>query len=158
MGFFSRLKLDYPVSMGEYQFPSSPEEPMVLHLVYVPAVPRRGLDVRRQFRGARQVLYDMTLEDFEARVQDELTRMLGPGGFDADIDILGVTVNRWGHGYSYTGDPLSDDEHQGFEPYVKARERSGRVAIANADAAWTPFTHAAIEQAHRAVGELLGGG
>jgi hypothetical protein len=26
--------------------------------------------------------------------------------------------------------------------------------IANADAAWTPFAAAAIEQAHRAVGEL----
>jgi hypothetical protein len=32
----------------------------------------------------------------------------------------------------------------------------GQVAIANADAAWSAFTHVPIEQAHRAVGELLG--
>lgn len=29
------------------------------------------------------------------------------------------------------------------------------VTIANADAAWAPFAHAAIDQAHRAVDELL---
>jgi hypothetical protein len=29
------------------------------------------------------------------------------------------------------------------------------VAIANSDAAWDPYAHAAIAEAHRAVGELL---
>ena len=43
MGFFSRLKLDYPVSIGDYRCPRSPDEPMVLHLVHVPTVPDRGL-------------------------------------------------------------------------------------------------------------------
>ena len=43
-------------------------------------------------------------------------------------------------------------------PYEVARKRAGRVAIANADAAWTPFAHEAIAQAHRAVGELLNDG
>jgi hypothetical protein len=36
-----------------------------------------------------------------------------------------------------------------------ARTRCGRVAIANADAVWTPPASAAISQAHRAVGELV---
>ena len=100
-------------------------------------------------------MYEMTFEDFEAKVRDELTRMLGPGGFDADRDILAITVNRWGHGYSYMGDPLFEKGRPGPEPYEIARARVGRVAIANADAAWAPFTHVAIAQAHRAVGELL---
>jgi len=157
MGFFSRLKLDYPVSMGEYRFPSSPADPMVLHLVYVPTVPRTGLDARRRYRAAREVLYAMTLEDFEAQVRDELARMLGPGGFDAGRDILAITVNRWGHGYSYMSDSLTAEDHPGSDPvYARARRRIGRVAIANADAAWSAFTHVAIEQAHRAVDELLG--
>jgi len=157
MGFFSRLKLDYPVSMGDYRCPSSPDEPMVLHLVYVPTLLRRGLNAREQFRGGREVMYQMTLGDFEAKVRDELTRMLGRGGFDAYTDILGITVNRWGHGYSYTGDPLFEKERPGSEPFRRARRRVGNVAIAGSDAAWTPYTHAAIEQADRAVGELLDG-
>ena len=153
MGFSSRLKLDYPVSLGAYRCPRSPDEPMLLHLVHVPAQPGGGT-ARERFRAGRTQLYDVSLEDFEARARDELTRMLGPGGFQAERDIAGITVNRWGHGYSYFGDPLLNGSP---EPpaYEVARLRAGAVTIANADAAWTPFAHAAIDQAHRAVGELL---
>jgi spermidine dehydrogenase len=155
MGFFSRLKLDYPVSMGEYRFPSSPDEPMVLHLVHVPTAPNLGLPVREARRRARQTLYDTAFQDFEFHVRDELGRMLGPGGFDADADIAAITVNRWGHGYSYSGDELHDPEGDAREPFLTARRRCGNVAIANADAAWMPLASAAIEQGHRAAGDLL---
>ena len=152
MGFFTRLKLDYPVSLGTYRCPRSPDEPMLLHLVHVPAQPGGGT-VRQRYRAGRAALLAMTFEEFEGQVRDELTRMLGPGGFDADRDIAGITVNRWGHGYSYAGDPLLGAD-EGV-PYEAARARAGNVAIANSDAGWTPFAHAAIDQAHRAVGELL---
>jgi spermidine dehydrogenase len=155
MGFFSRVKIDYPVSLGTYRFPSSPDEPMLLHLVHVPTVPFRELTAREEFRAGREILYELTFEEFEEKVRDELTRMLGPGGFDADRDIAAITVNRWGHAYSYMGDPLSDPVVVGEQPYEIARACVGWVAIANADAGWTPFAHAAIDQAHRAVGELL---
>ena len=156
MGTFSRVKLDYPVSLGDYRFPRSPDEPMMLHLVHVPAQPDGGT-VRQRFRKGREQLFDMTFADFEGRIRDELTRMLGPGGFDADRDIAGVVVNRWGHGYSYGGDPLLGPGAEEPPPYLAARARAGNVTFANADAGWTPFAHAAIDQAHRAVGELLDG-
>ena len=151
MGFFSRLKLDYPVSIGDYRCPRTPDEPMVLHLVHVPTVPNRGLPTADARRAARQLLYDTSFDDFEFHVRDELTRMLGPGGFDAEKDIAAITVNRWGHGYSYSGEGLMPTEER---PYEVARARAGRVAFANADAVWTPMASAAIEQAHRAVSEL----
>jgi spermidine dehydrogenase len=156
MGFFSRVKLDYPVSLGDYAFPRSPSDPMVLHLVHVPSVGAPGMDLRSRFRAARSVLYAMPFEQFEQKVRDELGRMLGPGGFDAVRDIAAITVNRWGHGYSYAGSPLFDDHPEGDEPYVAARRRVGRVGIANSDAGWEPYAHGAIDQAHRAVEELLG--
>jgi spermidine dehydrogenase len=154
MGFFSRLKLDYPVSIGSYRCPRSPGEPMVLHLVHVPVVPMHGMSLREERRAARQVLYDTTFGSFEEHVRDELTRMLGAGGFDADRDIAAITVNRWGHGYSYSKNTLSDPHSDGPQPYETARTRCGQVSFANADAAWAPYAHAAIAQAHRAVGEL----
>jgi len=154
MGFFSRLKLDYPVSIGEYRFPSSPDEPMVLHLVHVPTVPNHDLPRREQNRQARQLLYDTTFEDFEFHVRDELARMLGPGGFDPDADIAAITVNRWGHGYSYAGDRLHAADEDARRPYELARTRCGNVAIANADAAWMPLASEAIAQAQRAVTDL----
>ena len=152
MGFFTRVKLDYPVSLGTYRCPRTPDEPMLLHLVHVPAQPGGGT-VRQRYRAGRAALLAMTFEEFEWQVRDELTRMLGPGGFDADRDIAAITVNRWGHGYSYAGDPLLGTDEGA--PHEAARARAGNVAIANADAGWMPFAHAAIDQAHRAVGELL---
>jgi spermidine dehydrogenase len=154
MGFFSRVKLDYPVSLGDYRCPRSPDEPIMLHLVHVPAQPGGGT-ARRRFRDGRTQLFELGFADFEREIRDELARMLGPGGFDADRDIAGIVVNRWGHGYSYFGDPLLGPDAEEPPPYLAARERAGDVAFANADAAWTPFAHAAIDQAHRAVGDLL---
>ncbi len=81
--------------------------------------------------------------------------MLGTGGFDADRDIATITVNRWGHAYSYMGDPCSDPVSASPKPFEVTCARVGRVAIANSDAAWVPFVHVAIDQGHRAAGELL---
>ena len=155
MGFFSRVKLDYPVSLGDYRCPRAPDEPMVLHLVHVPVVREPTLDLRTRLRGARALLYTTPFDTFERQARDELTRMLGPGGFDADADIAAITVNRWGHGYSYTENSLFDAPANGSEPRELARARVGRVTIANSDAAWDPYAHAAIAEAHRAVNELL---
>ncbi|MCC7040137.1 MAG: NAD(P)-binding protein [Burkholderiales bacterium] len=156
MGFYSRVKLDYPVSLGDYRFPRRPDEPMVLHLVHVPVVRGSGIDLRTRLRAARTELYTMPFATFEARARDELTRIVGPGGFDADRDIVAITVNRWGHGYSYAGSLLDGDDGDGGKVPALARRRAGRVAFANADAAWDPYAHAAIDEARRAVDELLG--
>jgi spermidine dehydrogenase len=156
MGFYSRLKLDYPVSLGDYRFARTPDEPMALHLVHVPWLKAPGLDLRTRFRAGRAQLFGMPFDAFEAKAREELTRMLGPGGFDADRDIAAITVNRWGHGYSYSGSSLFDKDGDDEAIPAAARRRAGRVAFANSDAGWDPYAHAAIDQAHRAVAELLG--
>ena len=152
MGFFSRLKLDYPVSLGSYRCPTRPDEPIVLHLVHVPTVPFAGLDQRTAWRAARAQLYTLSFDQFEAQVRDELTRMLGPGGFDAARDIAAITVNRWGHGYAYCLNTLFDAE---VEPPVAelARQRVGNLSIAGSDAAWSAYAHSAIDEAQRAAAE-----
>ena len=86
--------------------------------------------------------------------------MLKGGGFSAADDIIGIVVNRWPHGYSYTYNSLYDPLDWVFtqsdqRPCVRARQRFGRIAIANADAAASPHTDAAFLEAHRAVSEVL---
>lgn len=155
MGFYSRVKLDYPVSLGTYRCPRTPDEPMILHLVHVPVAGGAGSDLCARFRAARGLLYATPFATFENKARDELTRMLGPGGFDADADIAAITVNRWGHGYSYSENSMFDSPAGGPEPSETAHARVGRVAIANSDAAWDPYAHAAIAEAQRTVSELL---
>jgi spermidine dehydrogenase len=155
MSFHNRVSLDFPVSLGGYRNPRDPAEPMVLHMVHVPGAPNSGLDARAQFRAGRNKLYAMTFADFEVRIRDELDRMLGPGGFSAARDILAITVNRWSHGYSYVANSLFDGDDYEATLHL-ARGTVGRVAIANSDAGGDAYAHIAIDQAARAVRELLG--
>ncbi len=151
MSFHNRLKLDYPVSLGGYRHPRKPSEPMCLHLVHVPHEP--GHDARDQARIGRQKLLDMEYATLEARIRDDLDRMLGAGGFASGRDIAAITVNRWSHGYSYTPNSLFDADLTAT--MARARQSAGRVAIANSDSEWNAYAHTAIDAAHRAVGEVL---
>jgi spermidine dehydrogenase len=118
---------------------------------------RPGLPAREQHRAGRLELFRTTFDTFERNVRDQLARMLGAGGFDPARDVLGLTVNRWPHGYAYQYNSLWDPFwiDGGPLPCVAARQPFGRIAIANADAAAYAYTDAAIDQAHRAVGEVL---
>jgi len=48
---------------------------------------------------------------------------------------------------------LAWDEHN--QPHVIGRQPFGRMAIANSDAGAAAYTDSAIDQAHRAIGEIL---
>jgi spermidine dehydrogenase len=151
--FHSRVKLDYPVSMGGYVCARDPAEPIVLHLVHVPSV--SGVDdPRAALRAARRLLLERRFEDYESAIRTDLSRMLGPGGFDAERDVLAITVNRWSHGYSWGPNTLVDDWAEHERVIETARRPQGRVTIANSDSGWSAYAHVAIEEAKRAVGEL----
>lgn len=151
---YSRIKLDYPVSMGGYEHPRDPAQPIGLHMVYVPTTPNAGMNGRDQARTGRAKLYAQSFDQLEAQLRDQLQRMLGPGGFDHQRDILAITVNRWSHGYSCFTNTLYDDAEQTERWMEQAKKPLGNVTIANSDAAWSAYAHAAIDEAWRAVGEL----
>ncbi len=77
-----------------------------------------------------------------------------PGGFNQETDILAITVNRWSHGYAYFSNSLYDDSDESEKLMNLARKPVGRVSIANSDAAWSAYAHAAIDEAYRAVAEV----
>ena len=153
--YWMDVTLNWPVNIGEYQSPRSPEEPMVLFLSRTPCKP--GLPARQQQIAGRYELLSTSFEQFERAIRDQLARTLREGGFDPARDIEAITVNRWPHGYGYEYNPLFDPEWPEEErPNVIGRQRFGRIAIANTDSAATAYTDQAIDQAWRAVGELLG--
>lgn len=146
--------LDFPVSLGEYQFPKSPQEPMVLFMLRTPCKP--GRPRRDQYRIGRFQLISTSFSTFERNIREQLNRMLAPAGFDSARDIAGITVNRWAHGYAYEYDSLSDPQWAPDErPCVIGRKQFGRISIANSDAGASAYTDTAIDQAYRAVQEQL---
>ena len=151
-GYHTYTALDFPVSLGTYEFPHEPEEPMVLFMLRTPCKP--GLAMREQFRAGRMELLATPFTAFERQIRDQLARMLGGAGFDAARDIAGITVNRWAHGYAYTPNSLFDPEWKEEEqPWVIGRKPFGKIAIANSDAGASAYSDVAIDQAWRAVGE-----
>jgi spermidine dehydrogenase len=152
--YHAYVNLDLPVSIGGYECSKKPDEPIVVHMMKAACKP--GHPIREQHKLGRIQLYSTTFETYERKIRDQLARMLGPGGFDPARDILGITVNRWTHGYAYEYNSLADDFwlNGGETPCQVARKPFGRIAIANSDADAYAYTDCAIDQAYRAVQEL----
>ena len=156
--FHDTVALTEAARLGGVVHAQSPGEPIALHLTQFPAEP--GLPRREQHKIGRARLLATSFEDFERETRSQLARLLGPGGFDPARDIAAITVNRWPHGYSYTYNSLTDPVEWVYaqsptRPCVIGRQPYGLVAIANADAAASPHTDAAFEEAHRAVSEIV---
>ena len=152
--YHTSVSLDPGTTIGGYRGVTTPEEPIIVRMVRNPNKP--GLPRREQHRAGQQELLSMTFAQFELEIRRQLARMLGPAGFDPADDIVGITVNRWPHGYAYTYDSLADpDVAPEDRPHVAGRKRFGRIAIANSDAGAAAFTNQAIDEAHRAVEELF---
>ncbi len=152
--YHTECTLDPGTTLGGYRGATTPDEPILLHLMRNPNSP--GRPRKEQNRAGQRELLTMTFRDFEFQIRSQLDRMLGPAGFSAADDILAITVNRWPLGYAYTYDTLADPDVPAEQrPHILGRQRFGRVTIANADAGAAAFTNQAIDEAHRAVQELL---
>jgi len=152
--YFYDTSMDFPVSMGGARYAQSPTEPVVVTMHRTPCKP--GLPARDQHRVGRAELLATTYETYERQVREQLTRMLGAGGFDPARDIAAITVNRWSHGYAYEYNSLWDPSWPpGESPCEVGRRPVGNITIANADSAAYAYTDAAIDMAWRAVGELM---
>ena len=153
--YHTYFRLDLPVSIGDYQCATQPEQPIVIHMLKTPCRP--GLPARDQHRMGRIELFTTEFETIERKIREQLGRTLGPGGFDPARDIAAITVNRWPHGYAYEYNSLWDKFwlEGGELPCEVARKPYGRIAIANADAGAYAYVDGAIDQAWRAVGEIL---
>ena len=154
-GYHTGVNLNLPVSVGEYRFARGPDEPIPVHLVRTPCRP--GLPTRDQHRAGRTELLATPFETFEREIRGQLARMFGPFGLDPARDIAAITVNRWAHGYAYQYNSLFDPFwlENAETPAMKARRPFGLLAVANADSAAYAYTDSAIDQAFRAVQELL---
>lgn len=148
--YYASLILEAPIAVGGYSHSQSPDDPTVLTMLHV--FNRPGLPVADQHRLGRLDMYSTSFETFEQEAHRQLDRTLGSYGFKAERDILGMTVNRWGHGYTWW-EPTPNPSDVPY--YIRGRQPFGRISIANTDSAGDDSTQLAIEQAYRAVQEVI---
>ena len=155
-GWFDECRIDYPVSIGSYRFADRPDEPVLLHLVKT-VLGEKGQSAREQSRAGRHALTTLTFAEMEFQIRALLARALGSGGFDPAHDIAAIAINRWSHGYAYEYmRPWDSYWPAGPLPIESSRRGWGKIAIANSDAGAYAYAHSAIDQAVRAVRELVG--
>jgi spermidine dehydrogenase len=94
--------------------------------------------------------------DYERQIREQMTAMFSAYGFDAQRDIAGIILNRWGHAYlspqpgfffGLNGQPAPRE--------ILRREPFGRIAFANSDLAGAMDHRYSILEAKRAVSLLL---
>jgi spermidine dehydrogenase len=153
--YHTGARLEMPTVIGGYNpTPKSPDDPILVRMTRTPCKP--GLPSRDQHRAGHAELLTTPFSTFELKIRDQLARILSGGGFDPARDIDAITVNRWPHGYAYEYNPLWDpDWPEGQSPCEIGRKPFGRITIANSDAAAAAYTDQAMDQAHRAVAELI---
>jgi len=136
--------MDFPVSMGGYEYTKTPDDPCVIQMICCP-YGQVGAPRLEQYREARFRMLALQFDDYEQEIRSHLSGMLPAELFDFDRDVASISVNRWAHGYS-TGGP-GDSTRIGRRPF-------GRITIANSDSAPGADAKTAMMMAHRAVNEL----
>lgn len=153
--YHANALLDFPVSLGGYEFSGTPDDPIVVHMERFGKVADTALTPREQFRAERYRMLGTPFAEIEREIRTQLTGTLASGGFDPARDIEAITVNRWAHGYAYSYNPLFDPVDAADEPpHVIGRARFGQIAVANSDAGARATVDSAIDQAHRAIEDL----
>jgi spermidine dehydrogenase len=125
-----------------------------------------GLSTEQQGRRGRAEMLSTSFREYEQRIRDQFSAMFARVGFDANRDIAGIVLNRWGHAYlnpqpGFFFGRLEHDAATGQQvarPAPREVLRSapfGRIAFANTDLAGAMDHRFSILEAHRAVNQLL---
>lgn len=137
--------MDFPVSIGGYEYTKTMNDPCVIQMIHCPYGETIGAPVFEQYREARYRMLELKFEDYENEIRSHLNGMLPKELFEFDRDVESITVNRWGHGYTVAGPRDS---------VVTGRQPFGRITIANCDSGPGADAKTAIDMASRAVKEL----
>ena len=137
--------MDFPVSMGGYEYTKTPDDPCIIQMISCPYGETIGAPRIEQYREARYRMLGLQFSDYEEEIRSHLSGMLPKKLFDFDKDVESITVNRWAHGYTVSGPKNSTKI--GRQPF-------GQITIANCDSAGSADVKAAINMASRAVNEL----
>src|SRR5438128_1461051 len=151
----SRIRLGSTVLQVSHEGdPASADSPVVLTVKILFSYP--GLSTETQGHRGRGELLATSFREYERRIRNQFSQMFSSVGFDAQRDIAGIVLNRWGHAYLSpqpgfffgTGGRPAPREVLRAAPF-------GRIAFANTDLAGAMDHRFSILEARRAVSQLF---
>jgi spermidine dehydrogenase len=153
-GIGNYLEVRKIATLGSDSRTISPDSPVVLTLKVLYAYP--GLATAAQGHRGRAEMMSTSFREYERRIRQQFTEMFAGSGFDARRDIAGIILNRWGH--AYLNPQPGFFFGRGGQPAARQVLRArpfGRIAFANTDLAGIMDHRCSIQEAHRAVEQLL---
>jgi spermidine dehydrogenase len=96
-GFGTCFSIRRPMETGKHTQPYDPDKPMVMTF-YVP-FNNPGHSLEQQGALGRAEMLSKSYSDYENEIVGQLSSMFSDYGFDAEEDIAGIVLNRWGHAY-----------------------------------------------------------
>jgi spermidine dehydrogenase len=96
-GFGRFFAIRRPMVTGSATQPYDPDKPTVMTF-YVP-FNNPGFSPSEQGAIGRAELLRKSYADYETEIVEQMTKMFSVYGFDAEQDIAGIVLNRWGHAY-----------------------------------------------------------
>jgi len=132
----------------------TPDEPTVITMKIYFTQP--GVPLQEQAAKGRIKLLGTPFSEFERQIREQFTLMFARWGFDAKRDIAGIILNRWGHAYLVAQPGFFFGEEGNAAPReVLRRAPFGRIGFANSDLSGIMDHRASIDEAQRAVNQLL---
>jgi spermidine dehydrogenase len=139
---------------GDVEPTISPDSPIVLTLKVLYSYP--GASTEEQGHRGRGEMLTTSFREYERRIREQFTEMFSGVGFDAQRDVAGIVLNRWGHAYLNPQPGFFFGKNGQVAPREILRSAPfGRIAFANTDLAGAMDHRYSILEAHRAVGQLL---
>jgi spermidine dehydrogenase len=131
-----------------------PDLPTVLTLKILYSYP--GVPTEQQGHKGRAEIISTPFRDYEGQIRQQFTDMFARSGFDANRDMAGIILNRWGHAYlsPAPGFFFGKDGRPAPGEVLRAAP-FGRMAFANTDLSGVMDHRYSILEADRAVGQLL---
>jgi spermidine dehydrogenase len=131
----------------------SPDSPIVLSLKIL--YPYPGLSTEEQGNRGRGELLSTSFREYERRIREQFTDMFADSEFDAQRDIAGIILNRWGHAYLSPQPGFFFGKDGNPAPRETLRKAPfGRIAFANTDLAGAMDHRFSILEAQRAANQL----
>lgn len=96
-GFGRFFAIRRPMITGKSTQPFDPDKPAVMTF-YVP-FNNPGYSIQQQGELGRAELLAKSYGEYEKEIVGQMSKMFAAYGFDAEQDIAGIVLNRWGHAY-----------------------------------------------------------
>ena len=134
-----------------------PDSPVVLTVKCL--YPYPGLPTEAQGNRGRVEMLSTSYALYEQRIRQQFADMFANARFDANRDIAGIILNRWGHAYlsPQPGFFFGKDGREAPREVLR-KAPFGRIAFANTDLAGAMDHRYSILEAKRAVKQVAGMG